>query len=159
MTGVAPKENPKHYSATKGAPVQQRVRGPWEATPAGQAMSLAMARIRLLVADAYRLGQRGQKDPNRQTSQDLVREAMTDLELALRGIADAARCEDTRAVSMLFAGSIRSARLGAQPAESPEYLDGWDAAVRCVAERLFGGESAEVKTLDALPPSRGCRRP
>jgi hypothetical protein len=39
---VAPKENPKHYSATKGAPVQQRVRGPWEATPAGQAMSLAM---------------------------------------------------------------------------------------------------------------------
>jgi hypothetical protein len=31
---VAPKENPKHYSATKGAPVQQRVRGPWEATPA-----------------------------------------------------------------------------------------------------------------------------
>jgi hypothetical protein len=106
------------------------------------------ARIRLLVADAYRLGQRGQKDPNRQTSQDLVREAMTDLELALRGIADAARCEDTRAVSMRFAGSIRSARLGAPPTESPGYLDGWDAAVACVAERLFGVDSPEVKALE-----------
>jgi len=40
-----------------------RVRGPWEATPAGQAISLAMASIRLLVADAYRLGQNfGQED-------------------------------------------------------------------------------------------------
>ena len=100
--------------------MQQRVRGPWEATPAGQAMSLAMARIRLLVADAYRFGQRRRGDPNRQTAQDLVRDAIADLELALRSIADAARCEDTRAVSMLFAGSIRSARLSAPPAESPE---------------------------------------
>jgi len=121
-------------------------------------MSLAMARIRLLVADAYRLGQRGQKDPNRQTSQDLVREAMTDLELALRGIADAARCEDTRAVSMLFAGSIRSARLGAQPAESPEYLDGWDAAVRCVAREVVRrgvcrGENARYTPAQPRLPS------
>jgi hypothetical protein len=71
--------------------MQQRVRGPWEATPAGQAMSLAMARIRLLVADAYRLGQRGRNDPNRRTAQDVVRDAMADLELALRSIADATR--------------------------------------------------------------------
>ena len=121
-------------------------------------MSLAMARIRLLVADAYRLGQRGRGDPNRQTAQDLVRDAMADLELALRSIADAARCEDTRAVSMLFAGSIRSARLGAPPAESPEYLDGWDAAVACVAERLFGDDSAEVKALETLPASGAAYR-
>jgi len=40
-----------------------RVRGPWEATPAGQAISMAMASVRLLVADAYRLGQNfGQED-------------------------------------------------------------------------------------------------
>jgi hypothetical protein len=58
--------------------------------------------------DAYRLGQRRRNDPNGQTTQDLVRDAMVYLELALRGIADAARSEDTRAVSMLFAGSIRS---------------------------------------------------
>jgi hypothetical protein len=139
--------------------MQQRVRGPWEATPAGQATSLAMARIRLLVADAYRLGQRGRNDPNRRTAQDVVRDAMADLELALRSIADAARCEDTRAASMLFAGSIRSARLGAPPNESAEYLDGWDAAVRCVAERLFGEESAEVKTLETLPASRAAYHP
>jgi integrase len=54
-------------------------------------MSLAMARIRLLVADAYRLGQRARNDSNRPTAQDLVRDAMADLELALRSIADAAR--------------------------------------------------------------------
>src|SRR5262245_7387277 len=105
-------------------------------------MSLAMARIRLLVADAYRLRQRQRSDPNRQTAQDLVREAMADLEMILRSIADAARCEDTRAAAMVFVGSIRGARLGAPPGESPEFLDGWDAAVGCVAERLFGVESA-----------------
>jgi len=131
-----------------------RVRGPWEATPAGQAMSLAMARIRLVVGDAYRLGQRGRGDPNRQTAQDLVRDAMGDLELVLRGIADAARCEDTREASMLFAGLIRSARLAAPPGESVAFLDGWDAAVTCVAARLFGVDSAEVKALETLPPSR-----
>jgi hypothetical protein len=97
--------------------------------------------------DAYRLGQRGRADPNRQTAQDLVRDAMADLELALRAIADAAPFEDTREASMLFAGSIRGARLGAPPGESAEFLDGWDAAVRCVAERLFGLQSAEVKAL------------
>jgi hypothetical protein len=58
---------------------------------------------------------------------------------------------------MLFAGSIRGARLGAPPVESAEYLDGWDAAVRCVAERLFGVDSAEVKALETLPPSRAAR--
>jgi hypothetical protein len=83
---------------------------------------------------------------------------MADLELALRAIADAARCEDTRAVSMLFAGAIRGARLAAPPAESTEYLDGWDAAVTCVAERLFGVDSAEVKALETLPASHTTRQ-
>jgi hypothetical protein len=36
---------------------------------------------------------------------------------------------------------------------------GWDAAVRCVAERLFGEESAEVKTLETLPASRAAYHP
>ena len=134
-----------------------RVRGFWEATPAGQAMSLAMARIRLLVGDAYRLGQRGKADPNRQTAQDVVRDAMADLELALRAIADAARFEDTREAAMLSAGSLRGARLGAPPGESAEFLDGWDAAVTCVAERLFGVDSSEVKALERLPASRATR--
>jgi hypothetical protein len=117
-------------------------------------MSLAIARIRLLVSDAYRLGQRGRGDPNRQTARDLVRDAMVDLEMVLRSIADAARCEDTREASLLFAGSIRGARLGAPPGESAEYLEGWDAAVACVAARLFGVDSAEVRALNGLPPSR-----
>jgi hypothetical protein len=117
-------------------------------------MSLAMARIRLLVSDAYRLGQRSRTDPNRQTARDLVRDAMADLEVVLRSIADAARCEDTREASMSFAGSVRGARLGAPTGESAEYLDGWDAAVTCVAERLFGADSAEVRALKGLPSSR-----
>jgi len=88
---------------------------------------------------------------------------MADLEMVLRSIADAARCEDTREASMLFAGSVRGARLGAPTGESAEYLDGWDAAVTCVAERLFGADSAEVRALETLPPSRAtlqaeCRR-
>jgi hypothetical protein len=69
-------------------------------------MALAMARIRLLMSDAYRLGQRGRSDPNRQTARELVRDAMADLEMVLRSIADAARCEDTREASLLFAGSV-----------------------------------------------------
>jgi len=83
---------------------------------------------------------------------------MADLELALRAIADAARLEDTREASMLFAGSIRGARLGAPPGESAEYLDGWDAAVTGVAERLFGVDSAEVRALEILPASRATRQ-
>jgi hypothetical protein len=116
-------------------------------------MALAMARIRLLVGDAYRRGLRGQSDPNRQTARDLVRDAMADLEMVLRSIADAPRCEDTREASMLSAGSVRGARLGPPAGESAEYLDGWDAAVTCVAERLFGADSAEVRGLKGLPPS------
>ena len=77
-------------------------------------MSLAVTRIRLLVGDAYRLGQRGRSDPNRQMARDLARDAMADLEVVLRSIADAARCEDTREASMLFAGSVRGARLEAR---------------------------------------------
>jgi hypothetical protein len=116
-------------------------------------MSLAMARIRLLVSDVYRLGLRGRSDPNRLTARDLVRDAMADLEMVLRSIANAARCEDTREASMLFAGSMRGARLGAPTGESAEYLDGWDAAMACLAERLFGADSAEVRALKGLPPS------
>ncbi len=35
----------------------------WDGTGPGAAMSLAMARIRLLTADAYRLGCRDKTDP------------------------------------------------------------------------------------------------
>jgi hypothetical protein len=82
---------------------------------------------------------------------------MADLELSLRGVADAVRLEDTRVGSLLFAGTIRGARLGAPPQESAEYLDGWDAAIACVAERLFGEESPEVRALESLPASRTTR--
>jgi hypothetical protein len=135
-----------------------RVRGLWEATPAGQAMSLTLARIRLLVADAYRLGQRQRTDPNREAAKQLVRDAMADLELGLRSIADAVQLDGRRLESLGFAGVIRGARLGAPPHESPEYLDGWDAAIACVAGRLFGEESPEVKALETLPASRTARQ-
>jgi hypothetical protein len=135
-----------------------RVRGLWEATPAGQAMSLTLARIRLLVADAYRLGQRQRTDPNREAAKQLVRDAMADLELALRSIADAVQLDSRRLDSLSNAGAIRGARLGAPPQESAEYLDGWDAAIACVAARLFGEDSPEVKALGILPPSRTPRQ-
>jgi hypothetical protein len=81
------------------------------------------------------------------------------VELGLRSIANAVRLDDQRAQSFGFAGVIRGARLGAPPHESAEYLDGWDAAIACVAGRLFGEDSPEVKALETLPPSRwppGC---
>jgi hypothetical protein len=131
-----------------------RVRGTWEATAAGQAMSLTLARVRLLVADAFRLGQRQRGDPNREAAKQLVGDAMADLELSLRSIADAVQLDGRRLETLVFAGAIRGARLGAPPQESAEYLDGWDAAIACVAERLFGEDSAEVKALGTLPPSR-----
>jgi hypothetical protein len=135
-----------------------RVRGPWEATPAGQAMSLTLARVCLLVADAYRLGQRQRGDPNRESASQLIRDALADLELGLRSIADAVQLDNRRVESLGFAGVIRGARLGAPPQESAEFLDGWDAAVKCVAERLFGVDSAEAKALQTLPPSRATRQ-
>jgi hypothetical protein len=80
------------------------------------------------------------------------------LELSLRSIADAVKLDHRRIETLGFAGAIRGARLGAPPQESTEYLDGWDAAVSFVAERLFGEGSAEVKALETLPPSRALPR-
>jgi len=61
---------------------------------------------------------------------------------------------DQRAESFGFATAIRGALFGAPPQESADYLDGWDAALKCLAERFFGEDSAEVKALEALPNSR-----
>jgi hypothetical protein len=135
------------------------VRDPWEATPAGQAMSLTLARVRLLAADAYRLGQRQRGDPHREAANQLIRDALADLELGLRSVADAVRLDGQRAESFAFVGALRGARPGAPPAESAEYLDGWDAAIRYVAERFFGVDSPEVKALEMLPASRATRQP
>src|SRR6266511_1403330 len=133
-----PEHSPKHCTRSRGG-ADDAVRGPL-GSHAGRAGHVAHARAgapasrgRLPVG----LGQRQQGDPNREAANQLVRDAMADLELALRAIADAARCEDTRAVSMLFAGSIRGAHLGAPSEQSPDYLDGWDAPVRVVGERRF----------------------
>ena len=57
------------------------------------------------------------------------------LELSLRSIADAVQLDHRRIETLGFAGAIRGARLGAPPQESAEYLDGWDAAIACVAAR------------------------
>jgi hypothetical protein len=46
-------------------------------------MSLAMARIRLLAADAYRLGCRDKDNPNRDAARELVSQALRDLEMRL----------------------------------------------------------------------------
>lgn len=56
-----------------------------DGTPVGGAIALTLARVRLLVADAYRLGRRGESDPGREAARQLVAEALADLELALKG--------------------------------------------------------------------------
>ena len=97
----------------------------------------------MLVGDACRLGQHGKSDPNRLTAQDAVLDAMVDLELPLRAIA-----------------TQPGSRTRGTPSGSAEHLDGWDAAVTCVAERVFGVGSAEVKALERLPSEpRQAERP
>jgi hypothetical protein len=135
-----------------------RVRGLWEATPAWQAMSLTLARIRLLVADAYRLGQRQRTDPNREAAKQLGPGCDGG---SRAGPPEHRRCGAAGRSAggiVRFCGVIRGTRLGASPHESAEYLDGWDAAIACVAARLFGEGSPEVKALETLPPSRTSRQ-
>lgn len=62
-------------------------------TPVGGALALALARVRLVVADAYRLGRRGQGDVGREAARQLVADALVDLELALKSVADTGRLE------------------------------------------------------------------
>ena len=64
-----------------------------DGTPVGGAIALALARVRLLVADAYRLGRRGEADPGKGAARQLVGDALVDLELALKSVADSARVE------------------------------------------------------------------
>jgi len=71
-------------------------------------MSLAMARIRLLVADAYRHGCRQQGDPNRETARELVSQAMQDLEFVLRAIRDAATIESGQRAASHTAAWLRA---------------------------------------------------
>lgn len=73
------------------------------------------------------------------TGVQLVEGAMADVELSLRSITDAVQLDHRRIERLGFAGAIRGALLGAPPQESPEYLDGWYAA------------------LGTLPPSRTTR--
>jgi hypothetical protein len=60
--------------------------------PRGGAIALTLARLRLLVADAYRLGRRGEQDGGKDAARRLVADAL-DLELALKSVADAGRLE------------------------------------------------------------------
>lgn len=116
----------------------------------GGAIALALARVRLLVADAYRLGRRGGNDPGREVARQLVADALVDLELALKSVADAGRLETGQRYASDRAAGLRAALLDLPRDASPEFAAGWRAAVLRAGEVAFGAESPEVEALERL---------
>jgi len=122
----------------------------WDATGPGAAMALAMARIRLLAGDAYRLGCRHKSDPSHRASPDLVTQALRDLDLVLHGIRDAAAIEHSQGRANDTAAWLRAALLALPREASSEFAAGWRAAVLRAAEHAFGAGSPEVEGLERL---------
>lgn len=122
----------------------------WDATGPGAAMALAMARIRLLAGDAYRLGCRDKSDPSHRAGCELVNQALRDLELALRGIRDAVAVEQSQWRANDTAAWLRAALLAVPRETSSEFAAGWRAAVLRAAEHAFGADSPEVEGLERL---------
>jgi hypothetical protein len=81
-----------------------RIRRGSDGTPVGGAIPLTLTRVRVLVADAYRLGKRGYQDAGKEAARQLVADALVELELALKSVADAGRV-DVRERSRLRASS------------------------------------------------------
>lgn len=121
-----------------------------DGTPVGGAIALALARVRLLVADAYRLGRRGGDDPGRTAARQLVADALVDLELALRAVADAGGLEAEQRYAIDRAATLRAALLDQPQGASPEFATGWRAAVLAATERAFGVGSPEANALKRL---------
>jgi hypothetical protein len=127
-----------------------RIRRGSDGTPVRGAIALALARVRLLVADAYRLGRRGESDPGRQAARQPVADAMVDLELALKAVADAGRLEVGERYASDQAATLRAALLDLPPDASPEFAAGWQAAVLRAGERALGVGSPEAEALGRL---------
>lgn len=141
---LATEENPKHDVSM--LPRNQV----WEASGPGAAMSLAMARIRLLAGDAYRLGCRDKSDPSHQAGRELVNQALRDLELVLQGIRDAAAIEHSQRRANDTAAWLRAALLALPRETSDDFAAGWRGAVLRAAEHAFGVGSPEVEALERL---------
>ena len=118
-----------------------------DGTPVGGAIALALARVRLLLADAYRLGRRGESDPGREAARRLVADALIDLELALKSVADAGRLETGQRSATDRAATLRAALLDLPREASPEFAAGWRAGVLAATERAFGAGSPEVEAM------------
>ena len=93
----------------------------------GGAIALTLARVRLLVADAYRLGRRGEQDAGKDAARQLVADALVDLELALKSVADAGRLETGQRYASDRASGLRAALLDLPRGASPEFAAGWRA--------------------------------
>jgi hypothetical protein len=119
----------------------------------GGAIALVLARVRLLVGDAYRLGKRGRSDPGREAARQLLADALVDLELALKSVADAGRLETGQRYAADRAATLRAALLDIPLSRSPEFAEGWRAGLLTAAERAFGAGSAEVEALARIAAS------
>jgi hypothetical protein len=121
-----------------------------DGTPVRGAIALALARVRLLVADAYRLGRRGESDPGREAARRLVADAMIDLELALKSVADAGRLEVGQRYATDRAATLRAALLDLPRDGTPAFAAGWRAAVLTATERAFAVGSPEADAVSRL---------
>ena len=121
-----------------------------DGTPVGGAIALTLARVRLLVADAYRLGKRGEQDAGKGAARQLVADALADLELALKSVAEAGRLETGQRYASDRASGLRAALLDLPRDASPEFAAGWQAGLLSAAERAFGVGSLEVEALGRL---------
>ena len=128
-----------------------------DGTPVGGAIALALARVRLLAADAHRLGRRAPGDPGRQAAQRLVADALTDLELALQGRGGGSAGCKYKAVR--YKRAERAFLEGIQQviAEAPAGLEGGsvDPALAAKEAELAGvGSALETPLPDAraFPP-------
>jgi len=113
-------------------------------------MSLAMARIRLLTADAYRLGCRDKSEPNRDAARELVSQALRDLEMVLQGIRDATIIDHGQRRAGDTAAWIRGAALSIPRDASPEFAAGWREAVLHLADRAFPFGTPEFQAIERL---------
>jgi hypothetical protein len=121
-----------------------------DGTPVGGAIALALARVRLLVADAYRLGRRGEADAGRDAARRLLADAMVDLELALKSVADAGRLEVGQRYASDRAATLRATILDLPRDASPEFAAGWRSGLLVAAERGFDAGSPELAALERL---------
>jgi hypothetical protein len=123
------------------------------------AIALALARVRLLVADAYRLGRRGEQDAGKEAARQLMADALVDLELALKSVADAGRLETGQRYANDKAATLRAALLDLPRDASPELAAGvWGGVAGGRGARLANRAFTKSVRLQVTGPTAAPRR-